>query len=118
MKTTLSHEKLAYFKNKLLAMKETAENDLYNKDSKSPNDSVQELADYSNHPGDIGTEQFEQEKEAGFELMRKEQLQEIEDALSRIDKGTYGISEKSGKTIPEDRLEVMPTARLRVEEES
>jgi RNA polymerase-binding transcription factor DksA len=118
MKTTLSHEKLAYFKNKLLAMKENAENDLYRKESKSPNDSIQELADYSNHPGDIGTEQFEQQREAGFELMRKEQLEEIEDALSRIEKGTYGICEKSGKSIPEERLEVMPTARLRVEEEN
>lgn len=49
--------------------------------------------------------------------MREDQLQEIEDALQRIEDGTYGISEKSGEPIPEERLEVMPTARLLVSEE-
>jgi len=38
-------------------------------------------------------------------------LREIEDALDRIRKGTYGICMGSGKPIPIERLKVMPTAR-------
>lgn len=50
-------------------------------------------------------------------MVHREKLMEIEDALERIEKKTYGISEKSQKPIPEERLEAMPTARFLVDEE-
>jgi RNA polymerase-binding transcription factor DksA len=40
----------------------------------------------------------------------------IERALARIEDGTYGISEISGKPIPIERLEVLPTATTRADE--
>ncbi|HEX2913762.1 MAG TPA: hypothetical protein VH186_23355 [Chloroflexia bacterium] len=43
-------------------------------------------------------------------------LQEIVDALGRIESGTYGLSEVSGKPIPLARLEVIPWANRLVEE--
>lgn len=45
-----------------------------------------------------------------------EQLEEIDDALKRIDQGTYGFSEVSGKPIPVERLRAMPTATTLVNE--
>ena len=36
---------------------------------------------------------------------------EIDEALRRIDEGTYGQCERCGKPIDERRLEAMPTAR-------
>ncbi len=36
---------------------------------------------------------------------------EIDEALRRIDEGTYGDCERCGKPIPEARLEALPTAR-------
>lgn len=39
------------------------------------------------------------------------QLKEVNDALDRIEKGTYGICEISGEPIEEDRLEANPAAR-------
>ncbi|MFB1098319.1 TraR/DksA C4-type zinc finger protein [Terribacillus sp. JSM ZJ617] len=42
----------------------------------------------------------------------------MEDALDRIEEGTYGVSEKSGEPIPEERLKAEPTARLLVEEQA
>lgn len=36
---------------------------------------------------------------------------EVKDALSRIEKGTYGVCEVSGEPIEEDRLEANPAAR-------
>lgn len=116
MKTYLSEEKLAYFREKLLNLKSETEKLMKQTNNDSPNDSTQELADYGNHPADMGTEQFEQEREAGMEMVHQEHLNEIEAALKRIANKTYGISEKSQKPIPEARLEAVPTARLRVEE--
>ncbi|HPU97957.1 MAG TPA: TraR/DksA C4-type zinc finger protein [Candidatus Hydrogenedentes bacterium] len=51
--------------------------------------------------------------ETSLNLMGREatRLREIEDALDRIRKGTYGICMGSGKPIPIERLKVMPTAR-------
>lgn len=45
-----------------------------------------------------------------------EQLEEIDDALKRIDQGTFGFSEVSGKPIPVERLRAMPTATTLVSE--
>ena len=41
-----------------------------------------------------------------------ETLQDIEDALAKLDAGTYGECESCGQPIPEARLEAMPAARL------
>jgi DnaK suppressor protein len=38
-------------------------------------------------------------------------------ALARVDEGTYGISEVSGKPIPDERLRAKPTATRTVEEQ-
>lgn len=112
MAEKLSKDKLSYFKKKLEEMKKDVDGSM-----RIDNTSSDELANYDNHPADLGTEQFEQQRDAGLKLMRQDQLQEIEDALQRIEDGTFGISEKSGEPIPEERLEIMPTARLLVSEE-
>lgn len=39
-------------------------------------------------------------------------LKEVNKALARIEKGTYGVCENCGQKIPEARLEIMPTAGL------
>ncbi|PAV27735.1 hypothetical protein CIL05_20535 [Virgibacillus profundi] len=113
----LTDEKINYFKKQLLEMKKENE-ELINKNKDiRPNDAIGELADYDNHPADMGTEQFEQERDAGLDMVIKERLQEIDAALNRIENGTYGYSEKSGKPIPIERLEAQPMARNLVEEE-
>ncbi|MBN6205601.1 hypothetical protein JYK21_03975 [Ralstonia pickettii] len=118
MSTYLSEDKLNYFRDKLNKMKAETEKLIRSSSNESPNDAIQELSDYGNHPADLGTEQFEQERDAGLESVHRERLQEINDALKRIDNKTYGISEISQKPIPEERLEAMPTARILVEEEN
>ena len=47
-----------------------------------------------------------------------QQLQQVNKALARIDAGTYGVSEVSGKPIPLARLEAVPSATTLVNEES
>ena len=45
-------------------------------------------------------------------------LQAVERAEQRLADGTFGLSVRSGKPIPDERLEVAPTAELTVEEAS
>lgn len=112
----LNDKKLEHFKEKLQDMKNDVEKQLDQEKKQGPNDAAKELADYDNHPADMGTEQFEQERDAGLKQDKKEHLQEINDALERIEAGSYGVSRLSGKPIPEERLEVEPTATILVEE--
>ncbi len=42
-------------------------------------------------------------------------LSEVESALERISKGTYGVCESCGKMIDSDRLSAIPTAKLCIE---
>lgn len=46
----------------------------------------------------------------------RDRLDQIDRALSRLDDGTYGFSVRSGKPIPDERLEADPAAELTVEE--
>lgn len=52
-----------------------------------------------------------------FSEAERERLREIEQALERMDNGTYGLSEVSGKPIPLERLRAVPWARARAEEQ-
>jgi RNA polymerase-binding transcription factor DksA len=46
----------------------------------------------------------------------RDELAQVQKALARIEAGTYGISEVSGKPIPRERLEAVPTATTIVDE--
>lgn len=99
------------------AYKELNNHDGYRNTEGYPNNSVGELSSVDNHPGDLGTEKFERDKDYTLNEHAEEQLEEIEAALKRLESGKYGLSEKSGKPIPFERLQAMPTARYLVEEE-
>jgi DnaK suppressor protein len=74
-----------------------------------------ELSNYDNHPGDQGTELSEQHKEQALNSKDEKEIESINYALSKIEQGTFGICEVSGKAIPMERLEVQPTALTLVE---
>ncbi len=42
----------------------------------------------------------------------QERLENVQDALARIEKGTYGLCERCGKEIAPERLEAIPSAKL------
>ncbi|MFC7320225.1 TraR/DksA C4-type zinc finger protein [Halobacillus campisalis] len=70
-----------------------------------------ELSQYDNHPADSGTELFEREKDMALLDHTEQELEDINSALKRLERGTYGICEVSGKQIPKERLEAVPTAK-------
>ena len=67
------------------------------------------------HQADAGSDAYD--RDFAFSLLSQEQdaLYEIDQALKRIEVGTYGICEMSGKPIPHARLEAIPFARFTVE---
>jgi len=115
--SNLTNKQLEHFKKLLLNMKETATRDVSNFSNLDQNDDLEQLSPHTNHPADAATSQYENEFNQGLEQFSEEQLQNIDDALAKIENGTYGKSEKSGKSIPIERLEALPTARNLVEEE-
>ncbi|OYW26546.1 MAG: hypothetical protein B7Z47_07500 [Chthoniobacter sp. 12-60-6] len=66
------------------------------------------------HQADAGSDAYD--RDFALSLLGKEQdaLYEINEALKRIETGTYGLCEGTGVTIPEERLEAMPFARFSV----
>ena len=74
----------------------------------SLNNTVGELSNYDNHPGDMGTELYEKEKDFALDGHAENELEEINEALHAINEGTYGICSKCGIDIPYERLEAVP----------
>ena len=79
----------------------------------SPNDdlSTTDLADEA-------TDLYFEEVDASRLDDLREQLAAVERAEERLASGTYGRSIESGATIPDDRLEAVPTAERTVDEEA
>lgn len=80
-------------------------------------DSVGELSNYDQHPADVGTEVFEQEKNASILEQVDAQLGDIDAAFERIERGGYGICEACGNPIETARIEERPYARFCLEDQ-
>jgi RNA polymerase-binding transcription factor DksA len=66
--------------------------------------------------GEEGSLLYEREVEIDENAVDRKELAQVERALQRIDQGTYGVSEVSGKPIPIERLEAVPHATTLVDE--
>ena len=82
---------------------------------KSRLDASGDLSSMPIHMADIGTDNYEQEFALGLMDGERKLLREIDNSLGRIEEGTYGICEGTGKPIPKARLEAQPWARYCVE---
>ena len=82
---------------------------------KSRIDASGDLSSMPIHMADIGTDNYEQEFALGLMDSERKLLQEIDDALRRIEEKTYGICEGTGNPIPKARLDAQPWARYCVE---
>jgi len=78
-------------------------------------ESAQELAGYSLHMADSGTDNFDRDFALSLLSSDQDAVYEIEEALKRIEKKTYGVCELTGKSIPRARLEAIPWTRFTVE---
>jgi DnaK suppressor protein len=78
-------------------------------------ESAEQLPGYSLHMADSGTDNFDRDFALSLLSSDQDALYEVEEALKRIEKNTYGICELTGKLIPKARLLAIPWARFTVE---
>lgn len=70
------------------------------------------LSDTPVHPADIGGHSFDEEITLGLLKNEEHLLKEINDALSRLDEGKYGLCAACRKPITKERLHALPYARF------
>jgi DnaK suppressor protein len=68
------------------------------------------------HIADSASETYLRELDEGLEENAEHVLAEIDDALERIDDGTYGLCASCGGPIGLERLEAVPYARLCIDD--
>jgi RNA polymerase-binding transcription factor DksA len=78
-------------------------------------ESAAEMDGYSLHMADSGTDNFDRDFALSLLSSDQDAIYEIDEALKRIQRGTYGTCELTGKAIPRARLEAIPWTRFTVE---
>ncbi|MFQ5770082.1 MAG: TraR/DksA family transcriptional regulator [bacterium] len=111
----MNKQDLEYFKNILLEKRrevlrkegfwESADTKKIDQ-SKSPEDSK-----YTTHMADLGSDTMMLEQNSYFSARNRKFLQQLNAALTRIEKEDYGLCIVCGEQIPKERLEVVPHTR-------
>jgi RNA polymerase-binding transcription factor DksA len=106
-------KEIAEFKDRLLTLRErvSGEYSTLSRDNMAANQRDPSLSDQ-------GTDTFDREMELNMMGSEQEVLFEIDAALRRIEKGTYGICELTEEVIPKERLMALPYVRYTVQAQS
>ncbi|WP_430788742.1 TraR/DksA C4-type zinc finger protein [Virgibacillus flavescens] len=104
----LSSDQVSFFKNQLVKRQMELFDQMESEGEYSRRN--QELSNYDNHPADMGTELFDQHRDQALSQHVEVELKEINEALSSIEEGTYGICRTCGIDIPMERMQAIPTA--------
>ncbi|WP_445664684.1 TraR/DksA family transcriptional regulator [Fodinibius sp. AD559] len=113
-----NEQELQHFKKLLLEKRQEAREQADKIKSSISDSNESDDADYSSlthHQGDVGTEMEDQEMNYQLLERTKKFIGEIDDALERIENGTYGICQSTGKPISKERLEAVPHTRHSIE---
>ncbi len=111
---TLSKQDFQYFRNLLLEKRREIIGDVGSMESEAfKGDS--NLSNMPIHMADVGTDNFEQEFTLGLIESERQILRDIQEALVRIDNGSFGICLGTGKPIPRMRLEAVPWAKYTID---
>jgi DnaK suppressor protein len=83
---------------------------LGHQDTGEPNDEID--------PANLSADLYQDELDQGLAERLRQELGAVERAEARLADGTYGLSIESGKPIPDERLEALPTAERTADEEA
>jgi DnaK suppressor protein len=112
----LTSRELEHFRDLLLEKRRELVGDMYSMESEALRTSGgTNLSNLPLHMADMGTDNYEQEFTLGLVEKDRGLLREINTALAKIQNGTYGICEGTGKPISKPRLEAQPWARHSIE---
>jgi DnaK suppressor protein len=65
-----------------------------------------------NDPADVGSDVYEQERILTLERNEEETLRQVDEAMARLEAGTFGTCTRCGQLIGLERLEARPYAAL------
>jgi RNA polymerase-binding protein DksA len=112
----LSVKELEHFADLLLAKRRELVGDMSSMEREAlRSGSSSNLSTLPMHMADMGTDNFEQEFTLGLVEKDRNLLREINNALGKIQNGTYGVCEGTGNAISKARLEAAPWARFSIE---
>lgn len=102
---------------RLLALKDTLLDSMTGvaRDNLRTGHDAHEVSAHGLHQADAGSDAYDRDFALNLLSQEQDALFEIDEALKRILRGTYGTCEMSGKQIPKARLEARPFARFTVE---
>jgi RNA polymerase-binding transcription factor DksA len=92
--------------------------DLQRERAEATSDTGDELSSFDQHPGDVGTETFELARNVSLLEQVENELEEIEAAFGRLERGEYGRCQACGRPIGDERLEALPATRFCVEDQA
>ena len=116
MKKKFSKSDLKDFKKIVLKKKEEILNDLKHISDdtlrKSQKEASGDISGYTYHMADVATDNYDREFSLGLASSERKSLYEMDDALKRIEEGTFGICDDCKSSITKIRLRAVPSARL------
>ncbi|HVP73479.1 MAG TPA: TraR/DksA C4-type zinc finger protein [Phycisphaerales bacterium] len=115
IRTKLSRKELNEYRDLLLLKRRQLVGDLHAMEDQALRSGGGNLSHMPIHMADIGTDTFDQDFTLSLAENERQQLREIDQALQRIEDGTYGVCQMTGKVIPKTRLEAKPWAKYTVE---
>lgn len=115
-KTRYSDEELAEFRDLILERLETARKDLeLLQENVSGGENMAEDTAPTFKILEEGSAVLSKEQNSALAVRQAKYIQNLENALIRIENKTYGICRVTGKLIPKERLRAVPHATLSVE---
>ena len=116
MKKKFNKKELAEFKKIVLKRKEEVLDDIkhISEDTlkKSQKEASGDISGYTYHMADVATDNYDREFSLGLASNERKMLYELDDALKKIEEGTFGICEDCKSPIAKNRLKAVPSARL------
>jgi len=108
---------LAKQRERLLILKDTLLDSMNGvaKDSLRSRAEGSEASAFGMHQADAGSDAYDRDFALSLLSQEQDSLYEIDQALKRIETGSYGVCEISNKAIPHARLEALPFTRYTVE---
>jgi DnaK suppressor protein len=79
---------------------------------KSQKDASGDISGYTFHMADVATDNYDREFSLGLASNDRQSLYELDDALKRIEDGTFGFCEECKSGLTKARLKALPYARL------
>lgn len=116
MKKKFTKKELLEFKKIILKRKEEVNDEIkhISEDTlkKSQKDASGDISGYTYHMADVATDNYDREFSLSLASNDRKFLYELEDALKRVEDGSYGICQECKSFIAKTRLKAVPQARL------